>query len=108
MIYEFDSFDAYHAACEADPDLRGVSPGGARSMLCITRQGVFSAVKRGSLDMIRIMENGTGPYLVIPQKSIDSYLSDRSGRKGPVPGFRQRIQMHFDKHIAHVWPNDKG
>ena len=106
MIYEFDSFDAYHAACEADPSLRGISPGGARSVLGITRQGVYSAVKRGSLDMVRITEQGTGPYLVIPHAAIDRY-KPLQGRPGPRPGFKQRIQMSVDKHVHEVWPADR-
>jgi len=106
MIYYFDSFDAYHHACEADPSLRGYSPGGARSILGITRQGVYSAVKRGSLDMVRITENGTGPYLIITNASIERY-QPRQGKPGPRPGFRQRALMAVDKYVNHVWPPDR-
>ena len=106
MIYEFESFDAYHAACEADPSLKGVSPGGARSRLGITRQGVYSAVQRGSLDMVRITEQGTGPYLIITESSIQRY-EPRQGKPGPRPGFRQRLQNVQDRLVAGVWPADK-
>ena len=106
MIFEFDSFDAYHAACAADPSLRGISPGGARSLLGITRQGVYSAVQRGSLDMVRITEQGTGPYLIIPESSIERYRL-RQGKPGPRPGFRQRIQNVSDRLVSGVWPADK-
>lgn len=105
MIYEFDSFDAYHAACEADPSLRGISPGGAAGALGITRQGIYSAVKRGALDKVRITERGSGPYFIITEASLKQYLSESLGRKGPRPGFRQRRQMEVDKYVHGVWPN---
>ena len=54
MIYEFSSHEAMIQAWAEDPGLPGPSPGGAASMLKITRQGVYQAVKRGSLDMIRL------------------------------------------------------
>lgn len=106
MIHEFDSFDAYHEACQQDPSLRGFSPGGARSRLGITRQGVYSAVQRGSLDMVRIMENGTGPYLIITEASMERYRP-KQGKPGPLPGFRQRLQNVQDRLIAGVWPVDR-
>ena len=86
MIYEFDSHEAMIEAWRAQPDLCGPSPGGAASMLHITRQGVYSAVKRGSLDMIRLKE---------------------PGRPGPRPGFRQRVKLEADKHFSQVWPSDR-
>ena len=107
MIYEFDSFDAYHAACERDPSLRGISPGGARSCLGITRQGVYSAIQRGSLDMVRVTEQGTGPYLIITESSIQRYKS-RQGKPGPRPGFRQRLKNVHDKLVAGVWPSENS
>ena len=48
MIYEFSSHEAMIQAWAEDPGLPGPSPGGAASMLKITRQGVYQAVKRGS------------------------------------------------------------
>lgn len=105
MIYEFDSFDAYHAACEADPSLRGISPGGAAGVLGITRQGIYNAVKRGSLDMVRVTERGTGPYLLITDGGIRRYSSESLGRKGPRPGVRQRSVMVADKYVHGVCPN---
>jgi len=105
MIYEFDSFDAYHAACESDPSLRGISPGGAAGDLGITRQGIYNAVKRGSLDMVRVTERGTGPYLIITDGGIQRYRAVSLGRKGPRLGFRQRAVMVADKYAHGVWPN---
>lgn len=105
MIYEFDSFDAYHEACQRDPSLKGVSPGGAASALGITRQGIYNAVKRGSLDMVRVTERGTGPYLIITDAGIHRYTSVSLGRKGPRPGLRQRAVMTSDKYVRGVWPN---
>jgi hypothetical protein len=105
MIYEFDSFDAYHEACQHDSSLRGVSPGGAAGALGITRQGIYNAVKRGSLDMVRVTERGTGPYLIITDGGIRRYISESLGRKGPRPGFRQRSMMVVDKYVNQVWPN---
>ena len=105
MIYQFDSFDAYHAACERDPSLRGISPGGASGALGITRQGVYNAVQRGTLDMVRITERGTGPYLIITDASVSKYSSERLGRKGPRPGFRQRSVLVVDKYVNGVWPD---
>ncbi len=104
MIYEFNSFEEYHTACDDDSSLRGPSPGGAAASLRITRQGIYNAVKRGSLDMVRITEQGTGPYLYITNASIKRYASDRLGRKGPRPGFRQQAKMAFDKYVSGVWP----
>lgn len=105
MIYEFDSFDAYHAACEVDPSLRGISPGGAASALGISRQGIYNAVKRGSLDMVRVTERGTGPYLIITDAGFRRYSSESLGRKGPRSGIRQRAVMVADKYVAGVWPD---
>lgn len=105
MIYEFDSIASYHTACEADPGLRGVSPGGASGLLGMSRQGVYNAVKRGTLDEVRVTERGTGPYLFIPDKSIKNYMADHRGRNGPRPGFRQRVQLSVDKYVHGVWPN---
>ena len=108
MIYEFDSFDSYHSFCEKDPSFRGMSPGGAAASMSITRQAVFNAIRRGSLDLVRITESGTGPYLYIPERSIRDYSLNRLGKKGPRPGFRSLIQMQIDKHINNVWPNDQS
>lgn len=105
MIYEFDSFDAYHVACERDSSLKGVSPGGAACALGITRQGIYNAVKRGSLDMVRVTERGTGPYLIIPDGAIQRYSAESLGRKGPRPGLRGRSVMVVDKYVHGVWPN---
>ena len=105
MIYEFESFDAYHEACQHDPSLKGVSPGGAAGTLGITRQGIYNAVKRGSLDMVRVTERGTGPFLIITDGGIRRYSSESLGRKGPRPGLRQRAVMTLDKHVHGVWPN---
>ena len=105
MIYEFDSFDAYHAACERDSSLKGISPGGAAGVLGITRQGIYNAVKRGSLDMVRVTERGTGPYLIITDGGLSRYSAQSLGRKGPRPGSRQRALMVADKYVSGVWPN---
>lgn len=105
MILEFDSIEAYNAACVNDPSLRGISPGGAASALGITRQGIYSAIKRGTLDMVRITERGTGPYLIIPDGGMNRYKAGHLGRKGPRPGFRQKYLMSQDKYIKGVWPN---
>ena len=55
MIYEFDSFEAYQEACERDPSLNGSSPGGSRVALGLTRQGIYNAVRRGALDLVRLV-----------------------------------------------------
>ena len=74
MIYEFSSHEAMIQAWAEDPGLPGPSPGGAASMLKITRQGVYQAVKRGSLDMIRLKEPGRpGPLLYITNASLERY-----------------------------------
>ena len=105
MIYEFDSFDAYHAACEKDPSMRGMSPGGAASHMSVTRQAVFNAIRRGTLDLVRITEQGTGPFLIIPDGSRLNYSLNHLGKKGPRPGFRHQLQMQVDKHVHLVWPD---
>jgi len=107
MIYEFDSHEAMIEAWRTQPDLCGPSPGGAASMLRITRQGVYSAVKRGSLDMVRLKEPGQrGPYLYITNASLERYKLNQ-GRPGPRPGFRQRVNLAVDKHFSPVWPPDR-
>ena len=107
MIYEFDSHEAMLEAWRAQPDLCGPSPGGAASMLRITRQGVYSAVKRGSLDMVRLKEPGrSGPLLYITNASLERYKLYQ-GRPGPRPGFRQQVKMVADRHLNAVWPDTK-
>lgn len=107
MIYEFDSHEAMIEAWRAQPDLCGPSPGGAASMLRITRQGVYSAVKRGSLDMVRLKEPGRpGPLLYITNVSLERYKLNQ-GRPGPRPGWRQRVKLEADKHFSQVWPSDR-
>lgn len=107
MIYEFHSHQEMMDAWNKDPGLCGPSPGGAAGALGITRQGVHSAVKRGSLDMVRLYEPGrSGPHLYITQASIERYKLNQ-GKPGPRPGFRQRLMMEFDKHINGVWPADR-
>ena len=107
MIYEFHSHEAMMDAWEKDPGLRGPSPGGAAGELCITRQGVYSAVKRGSLDMVRLYEPGRrGPHLYITATSIERYKLNQ-GKPGPRPGFRQQAMMGVDKHIHGVWPSER-
>lgn len=108
MIYEFDSREALHEAWFRTPGLCGPSPGGAAGLLGITRQGVYSAVKRGSLDMVRLTVNYDGKprvNLYITQASIERYRKNQ-GRPGPRPGFRQRALMAKDKHFGGVWPSD--
>ena len=47
MIYEFSSHEAMIQAWAEDPGLPGPSPGGAASMLKITRQGVYQSRQTG-------------------------------------------------------------
>lgn len=110
MVYEFDSREALHEAWLRDKGLCGPSPGGAAGSLGITRQGVYSAVKRGSLDMCRLtVVYGDGKprvNLYITQDSIERYRRNQ-GRPGPRPGFRQRALMARDKHVGGIWPSDR-
>lgn len=104
MIYEFDSRKALHEAWESNPGLCGPSPGGAAGALGISRQAVHAAVKRGSLDMVRLKEpGGKGPYLYITQASIERHRK-KGGRPGPAPGFRQRAVHEVDRLFRGVWP----
>lgn len=105
MIYEFDSREALHKAWEQNPGLCGPSPGGASGALGISRQGVYAAVKRGSLDMVRLKvpgETRRGPCLYITRASIERYRKNQ-GRPGPRPGFRQRALLAKDKFVGGVW-----
>lgn len=108
MIYEFDSREALHEAWLRDKGLCGPSPGGAAASLGLGRQAIYNAVKRGTLDMVRLSvpgENGKlRVNLYIPQSSIERYRRDSLGRKGSRPGFRQRALMAKDKYIGGVWP----
>lgn len=107
MIYEIGSDEELWKIWDKDKGMRGPSPGGAAGELGITRQGVYSAVKRGSLDMLRVSEKGGGsPSLFITNKSIERYKLNQ-GKPGPRPGFRQRVKVSFDKHVHHIWPDDK-
>lgn len=106
MIYEFTSHEEMVDAWEKDRGLCGPSPGGAAARLSITRQAVYNAVKRGSLDMVRLKESGrSGPYLYITDASIERYKKNQ-GKPGPRPGFRQRMKMESDKYLNNVWPKD--
>lgn len=107
MIYEFQSLRAAIDAWDEDPGLKGPSPGGAARELGITRQGIYSAVKRGSLDIIRVSESyRQRPYLFITSASIERYKQNQ-GKPGPRPGFRQRSMMEIDKHVHSAWPPDR-
>lgn len=101
MITEYDTLAAYFADCEADPSLRGPSPGGAAASLGITRQGVYSAVKRGSLDLIRVLENGH-LSLYITNGSIARYIPFQ-GKPGRRPSLKQQLTVSVDKRIRGVW-----
>lgn len=106
MIYEFTFREDLHKAWSADPGLCGPSPGGASGALGISRQAVYAAVKRGSLDMVRLVvpdETRRGPCLYITRASIERYRKNQ-GRPGPRPGFRQRALLAKDKFVAGVWP----
>lgn len=107
MVYEFGSIEEYYKAYTADNSLTGLSPGGAGGRLGLTRQGVYNAIKRGSLDLIRIGQpfGSRDLCLLVPFYSIESYLANRRGRKGPAPGFRQKTQLLADKYVQKVWPN---
>lgn len=105
MIYEFESREAMHEAWRRDPGLCGPSPGGASGALGISRQGVYAAVKRGSLDMVRLKASGRRPFLYITQASIERYRKNQ-GRPGPRPGFRQRALLAKDRYLSGVWPVD--
>ena len=68
-------------------------------MLKITRQGVYQAVKRGSLDMIRLKEPGRpGPLLYITNASLERYKLNQ-GKPGPRPGFRQQLNPSSRSHL---------
>lgn len=101
MIYEFESYDEYRQAFERDSSLLGPSPGGAASQLGITRQGVDGAVRRGSLDMVRIVEGGS-LSLFITTASIERYRTCQ--RPGRAPSAKQKLKMSIDKHVRKAWP----
>lgn len=104
MIIEIGSDEGLWKLWDDDPGMRGPSPGGAAGKLGITRQGVYSAVKRGSLDMIRVAEPGrASPSIFITNASIERYKLNQ-GKPGPRPGFRQRATLSFDKHVHQIWP----
>lgn len=110
MIYEFNSREAMHDAWVRDRGLCGPSPGGAAASLGLGRQAVYNAVKRGSLDMVRLTVPGTDGgkprvNLYITQSSIERYRRESLGRKGQRPGWRQRALMAKDKHVSGVWPD---
>lgn len=111
MIYEFSSREALHEAWLRTPGLCGPSPGGAAGALGITRQAVHSAVKCGTLDLVRLTEmTGKGKprvCLYIPQTSIERYRL-KQGRPGPAPGWRQRLAMlGKNKCVGGVLPSDR-
>ena len=104
MIYELHSNDALLKLWSENPRMCGPSPGGAAAMLGITRQGVYSAIKRGSLDLVRVKEPGwRSPQLYVPDESIDRYRQNQ-GKPGPRPGVKQQAKMMGDKVIYRTWP----
>lgn len=113
MIYEFDSFAAYRKACEENPGLRGLSPGGTSASLKIGRQGVYTACRRGSLDLCRIWENGEGPFLIVTEESVKRYREKSLGKVGGPrvrcssrQALTEHVTMAVDKVVHGVWPND--
>ena len=70
------------SAAKTDAELdqyRGLSPGGAAQALGISRPSIYTALNKGALDSIRLLDdNGsTCTGLLITKASIEEYLTRR-------------------------------
>lgn len=84
MLYEFLSFEAYEAACKRDTGLLGFFPREAASELEITSRTLSKAIRRGSVDVVRVYM-GDGFNLYVTLASMHRYWADRSNHLYPLP-----------------------
>ena len=84
MLYEFLSFEAYEAACKRDTGLLGFFPREAASELEITSRTLSKAIRRGSVDVVRVYM-GDGFNLYVTLASMHRYWADRSNHLYPCP-----------------------
>jgi len=83
MMYEFFSFEAYEAACKRDTSLLGFFPTEAAFELKITRKTLSRAIRRGSVDVVRVcMSDGFNLYVTLG--SMHRYWADRSNHLYPL------------------------
>ena len=106
MIYEFNSLQEFLKAAEENPCLMGSSPGGVRSSLGITRQAVFSAVKRGELDEVRITDPLIGQTIIFITSDSVQRFRNKPAVKGRPPKAIQLLKHEYDRWSGY-WPSDK-
>lgn len=78
------NWNDWHAAITANPPLpgkpipppNGYSPGGAGAKLGITRAAVHMAIRRGTLDAVKIPTLGGEHYWFIPQEALQDYIEN--------------------------------
>lgn len=86
MSWTETTMEAYNealASLPADrrPSMAGWSPGYVAARLGITRQAVYSAVKRNKLDAFRITRDGTMVAVIITEASVLHYESSETRHK---------------------------
>ncbi len=83
MLYEFLSFEAYEAACKRDTGLLGFFPREAASELEITSRTLSKAIRRGSVDVVRVYM-GDGFNLYVTLASMHRYWAVPSNHLYPL------------------------
>lgn len=62
--------------------LMGDSPGSVAARLGVSRQAVYSAVNKGNLDAVTILDREGAPMaLIVTDASVDEYLARRRWRE---------------------------
>lgn len=95
-VFVFNSLDEWVSAREANPGLNGLSPGGAAAYLGVHRQSIHTAVKRGKLDAVRVVEDGELKCIYITNDSIKRYL-DNPSAEGRKPSLSGRLALAKDQ-----------
>lgn len=92
-----------YKAVTANPGLKGCSPGHVASVLGITRQAIYNAVKRGELDEVRVSDSTrSAPFIIITDESVERYKS-RPVKRGRPPKMLQKIKHEYDR-FSGLWP----
>lgn len=94
MVYDFVGLPSYSSACESQLGLLGLSPKDASEELGVKLVTVYKAIKKGRLDLIRVILLDASVVLYV---SFDSIRSYKSGSKGRQLSKWQLVQLEVDR-----------